>query len=145
MSSNAKAVAVAWLKNPYAVLAVVGVAGAAFVWWKWGDSLKKVVTETLNPLSDKNAAYQGASAAVDAVAQLFGADPDPEGTIGTKLFNWTHPDSVDENLFYTIKFPDGSKHAIGSTSVAGDGTFSYQDVRYKLFVDPAGNKVAQRV
>lgn len=67
------------------------------------------------------------------------------GGAAATLRDWATTDAADENLFYTVKFPDGSKHAVGSLSVARDGTFTYQDVRYKLFIDSTGAKVAQRL
>ena len=69
------------------ILLTVGILGvAALVWWKGPkalDAAKKVFTEKLNPVSDKNIFYQAASRAVVPAGA--------PGTLGTKIYDWTHP------------------------------------------------------
>lgn len=65
------------------IVVVVGVA--AYLAWKAYSVGKVVVTETLNPASDKNAAYGG----VNAVgAALTGDD---SFSLGSWLYDVTHP------------------------------------------------------
>lgn len=47
------------------VVAVLGVAGAAYV-YSQREKIKQVVTEDLNPASDQNVVYQGVTNAVGA-------------------------------------------------------------------------------
>lgn len=62
-----------------------GVAVVAFVLYKGAAktaaAAKTLVTETLNPASDKNAAYGAANAVTQAISG------DPNATVGTKLWD----------------------------------------------------------
>ena len=60
--------------------------------------------------------YSGLSAAADVLANTGSA-------IGSGLYDFFHPDAVGETLFYTVNFPDGSRHSVPSSVVAGDGWF----------------------
>lgn len=46
------------------------------------------------------------------------------GAIGRSVYDWFHPDTVGEKINYTVKFPDGSFHTVGSLTVGNDGTFT---------------------
>jgi len=64
------------------------------------QGVKKVVTEDLNPVSDKNVIYSGISSVVtNATGQ--------ENSLGTWLYNLTH---ADENLAY--KAPSGAATSV---------------------------------
>lgn len=67
-----------------AILAAVGV----YLYRKAGavaDFAKKTVTETLNPASDKNIAYRGASAVARSLTGY--ADHESDATLGTILYD----------------------------------------------------------
>ena len=51
-----------------------------------------------------------------------------------------------ENLYYTITFPDGKRHAIGSRDISSSGRFEYGGAQYVVKVDPTtGAKYAFKV
>lgn len=60
---------------------VVALIGLAIIWWKFGDKIKGFFTQTINPLSDKNAAYTSANSIVQALSG------DNTATVGTKVFD----------------------------------------------------------
>jgi len=63
------------------------------------------------------------------------------GKIGSGIYDAFHPASeqVGEQLYYTPTFPDGKRHAVGSMSVAQDGTFKlpafYGSTLFRLMTD----------
>ncbi len=76
------------VKNLAIGLAVLGaVAGVVYVLVKVLPAAKKVVTEKLNPVSDKNIFYETAGA-------LVGADNET-ATLGTTLYDLFHPGTRD--------------------------------------------------
>lgn len=64
---------------------VLVVGAAAFLYWKFGSKLKKVVTETLNPASDKNVIYDGI---VGGVGRAISGDP--AWSLGTWAYDFFH-------------------------------------------------------
>jgi hypothetical protein len=48
--------------------------------------------------------------------------------------------SAGEGTYYQVTFPDGTRHAVPSGTVASSGAFTYQGVRYVL-----GTQNGQRV
>jgi hypothetical protein len=86
--------------------------------------------------------YRGTKAVTDALHNAGSA-------AGSAIFDWFHPDQVGETIFYTVQFPDGSKHAIASRAVGSDGGFLFNNVRYRIRVDKSIvsgiNKFAVRV
>lgn len=76
-----------WIKV-LALLVVTVVLGVIF--YKVKDWLidHKVITEKLNPVSDKNIFYQGASAAVDKVATTLGASNYEDASVGTRIMDF---------------------------------------------------------
>jgi hypothetical protein len=74
---------------------------------------------------------------------------------GGAVYEFFHPDTVGEMLFYTVKFPDGQFHAVPSRSVDSSGIFTNSNLspfyagdgkRYRIMVDKkaatAANKIA---
>lgn len=67
-------------------------------------------------------------------------------TIGSTLYDWFNPNPVGETLFYTVIFPDGSKHAIPSGAVSnrqfinsGNGVnYAGDGLTYQLWDDAQG-------
>lgn len=57
------------------------------------------------------------------------------GAIGSGLYDLFHKNQAGEQLHYTVKFPDGSQHAVPSGTVSADGIFSYGGKRYRLAID----------
>lgn len=43
--------------------------------------------------------------------------------IGTGLYDFFHRDPLGESVYYTVTFPDGSRHSIPSRSVDNGGLF----------------------
>jgi hypothetical protein len=63
-------------------------------------------------------------------------------SIGSGLFSLFGPKDTSPSVYYSVQFPDGSKHAIGDTSVDSTGNFSYGGVTYRLGDDGYGHKLA---
>jgi hypothetical protein len=57
------------------------------------------------------------------------------GTSVANAFEWFVPFDTGENLYYAVEFPDGKRHAIPSRSLARDGSFLFNNVRYRMAVD----------
>jgi hypothetical protein len=81
--------------------------------------------------------YRTTTAAARALASAGEA-------LGSGLFDLFHPDPVGEVLYYSVKFPDGSTHAVPSRSVTSAGRFVNRNLSpnypgdgltYQLFVD----------
>lgn len=77
--------------NAKAVAILAGLAVAGFVAYKLykgvavvGEAAKEIVTEKLNPVSDKNIAYNG----VNSILQTLTGDQN--ATLGGKIYDWTH-------------------------------------------------------
>lgn len=62
--------------------------------------------------------------------------------IGGGLFSIFGSAPASSSTYYTVYFPDGSKHAIGDATVDGANNFSYGGVQYRLGDDGYGNHVA---
>jgi hypothetical protein len=62
--------------------------------------------------------------------------------IGISLYDWIHPNTVGESVFYVVTFPGGARHAVASGDVAAGGGFMFQGVPYYLKADASGNKFA---
>lgn len=86
--------------------------------------------------------YSAGSAAKAALNSVGSA-------IGTGLYDYFHPNETGEMLYYTVEFPDGQRHAVGSKTVDTSGRFTWGGRRYQLLVDkgkPTGvNKYAAPV
>lgn len=52
--------------------------------------------------------------------------------IGSSLYDVFHPDQLGEMVFYTVTFPDNSRHAIGSRDVGADGSFTWAGERWRM-------------
>jgi hypothetical protein len=52
------------------------------------------------------------------------------GWIGGKIADATEDKQTD--TFYTVVFPDGSRHAVAADTVSGAGVFSFSGVRYQI-------------
>lgn len=71
--------------NAKTIVLLGGVALAGFLAYQIYTKGKTVVTETLNPASDKNVVNQGVNSAVQAVTG------DENATLGTKIYDWLNP------------------------------------------------------
>jgi hypothetical protein len=65
-------------------------------------------------------------------------------SIGSGLFSVFGQKPAGPSTYYTVSFPDGSKHAIGDTSVDPSGQFTYSGLRYQLGV-VNGQRVATQI
>jgi hypothetical protein len=71
-------------------------------------------------------------------------------SIGGGLYEWLHPNASGTMVYYTITFPNGSRHALPSDSIGSDGRFDYiapplAATHWRVVVDANGNKFAQAV
>lgn len=73
--------------------------------------------------------YSTVSGAADVVS---GALNSTGSAIGSGLYDFFHPDQTGEMLFYTVTFPNGERHAIGSREVDSSGRFTYNARRYQI-------------
>lgn len=73
------------LDNVKAGLLIAGAAAAVYFGYKAYQASKSLVTETLNPASDKNIVNQGVTSVVQSVTG------DPNATLGNKIYDWLHP------------------------------------------------------
>lgn len=63
--------------------------------------------------------------------------------IGGGLFSiFGSSSSAADATYYTVTFPDGSRHAIKSANVDSTGNFAYGGTNYRLGDDGSGNKLA---
>ena len=69
----------------YGLLAVIAVGGIYWLSKRTAGAVGEVLSTSLNPASDKNAAYQG----VNAVGQALGVIS-PQDSLGTSVYGWTH-------------------------------------------------------
>ncbi len=105
----------------------------------------KLLDKALN--FNKGTPYEGAGAvgtAANIANQVSGGVLAKAGAaFGRALYDWTHPGSAGEALYYSVTFPDGQKHAIASGDVAKNGTFTYKTgARFRIVVDSLGFKFA---
>ena len=101
------------------LLVLAAVAGAVALAWKLYTDLKAAGTKLLSAPGD------------------FGA------SLGLSLYDWINPGAgVGENVYYTVTFRDGSRHAVPSGTVASDGSFVYGGNSYVLKLDATGNRYA---
>lgn len=80
-----------------------------------------------------------------ATNKVLGGAPDAVGNkIGSGLYGLFGAPTPGSGTFYTVTFPDGSRHAIDSSLVdPTTGVFAYNSTPYSLGVDPAtGLRVA---
>lgn len=73
--------------------------------------------------------------------------------IGSGLYDFFHPDTVGETVYYTVTFPprpigDGQRHAVPSRSVNANGVFTLPQFfgaqRWQIVVGKDGFKYAAR-
>lgn len=81
-------------------------------------------------------------AAASAAQSIISAPGQFGSAVGIQLYDWIHPNTAGESLFYVVNFPDGTRHAIGASTVADDGGFSYDNIAYVMKNDAAGNHYA---
>lgn len=63
--------------------------------------------------------------------------------IGETISSWFTPNvQPTGNLYYTVTFPDGKRHAIVDTSVDRSGYFTYQGTRYRLGISRDNARIA---
>ena len=81
-----------------------------------------------------------------AVNSTLGGAPASIGEwLGGKTFDlvsWFKGDPGPENLYYSVLFADGSKHAIGSQQIDSDGHFTYNGKSYRMGVNSSGKNYA---
>jgi hypothetical protein len=88
--------------------------------------------------------YGGLSTPAAVVNQLTGGLAADAGEgIGGGLFSiFGSTSSAPDATYYTVYFPDGSRHAINASSVDSNFRFSYGGNVYSLGQDGSGNRIA---
>lgn len=127
-------------KQLYIVLGAVGVAGVAAYFF--GAKLLAMFKDV-----NKGTPYEGTGAVGtlgNLTNQILGGVPQ---SLGESISQWFEPDySGGDNVFYTVLFPDNSKHAVGATTIDSKGYFTlpkiYGSMRFRLGVNQASQKVA---
>jgi hypothetical protein len=123
--------------------------GAALLLYVVYGLLRKTVTDTAKAaggiITGNNAATAGTDYQDKGVAGTLGAVANRAtggalASAGSWIAGLFASDSAGEDVYYIVQFPDGAKHAIPSHSVAANGIFTYQGVRYQL-----GHTGTQRV
>lgn len=67
----------------------------------------------------------------------------PRDALASGLYRLFGPDEeFGDSLYYTIGFPDGSRHAIPSSSVQKNATFQYQNMWYQMLMGKDGKRYA---
>jgi hypothetical protein len=116
-------------------------AGAALLVWVVYSLARKTVTDvakgaggvfTGNNAVTRDTVYEGAG-----LGGTFGAAADSiSGGLLSKFGEWVGgvfaPGSAGESSYYTVYFPDGTRHAVPASTVSKTGVFSYDDRRYVL-------------
>jgi hypothetical protein len=113
------------LKNPVPLaFAAIIVIGFVYI------LSRKILSDTVGAVGD------AASAVNDARVSLG-------SSIGETIFEWFNkPAGGSSDLYYTVLFPDGTRHAIASPDVSSDGYFNYQGVRYRMGTNGENTRVA---
>ena len=115
-------------------IAVVGVGTLAYFFGgKLLTALKNV---------NKGTPYEGAGVVGtvgNVTNQVLGGLPKQ---LGETIASWVAPGDDTENVYYTVIFPDNSRHAVGASTVDSSGYFTYSSKRYRLGVNQANQKVA---
>lgn len=62
--------------------------------------------------------------ASDALGNAARKGLDYAAGAGTNLLEWIKPLDIGDMQAFTVEFPDGSRHSVGSRAVKSDGTFS---------------------
>ena len=87
-------------------------------------------------------AYLLYSKATQAVAAVIAWPAEIGNSIGGTLYEWLHPTDAGPDTYYTVLFPDGSKHAVHATDVDRYGAFNFDGSAYTLRVDNKMQRVA---
>ncbi len=66
---------------------------------------------------------------------------------GERVADWFSPSKVpgDSNIYYSVIFPDGARHAVGNADVDKNGYFTRAGIRYRLGTSATNQRVAVRV
>lgn len=110
-------------------------------------------------LSGNNALTEGTAYQDKGVAGTLGAGADAilggfpswlgEAIGGTAadakeaLSQFFNPSAGGADVFFTVTFPDGARHAIASNLVSKTGGFTYSGKAYQIFDDAAGKHFAR--
>lgn len=128
-------------KNWLITSAVVSVLGAGgYLIYRFWDKISNF---------NKGTAYEGSGiigSLGNATNQVLGGAPAALGeSIGGGLYDVFHPaENIGPDTFYTVNFPDGSRHSVHATDVSKDGVFQYgTDQTIYQLVTRQGLKYAQ--
>lgn len=107
-----------------------------------------VTRNQTNASGEKTDAYVGKGVVGTLGAGANSASGGWFASVGESLGGWAFdlfgPSYNPNAPVYTVRFPDGSRHAIDSNNVQSNGYFSYGSVKYRLGKDSSGY-VATRV
>lgn len=132
----------------YVILAAIAAGVAAL--WIFRDSLNKLFKFAGNP--NEGTPYEGGGVVGTlghATNAILGGVPQ---AVGEYISSWFAPSGTPgDNVFYTVLFPDGSKHAVGASTVNAQGYFNSSaqswganlpNKVYRIGVNSASQKVA---
>jgi hypothetical protein len=85
--------------------------------------------------------YQTVKGAGTVASGVLNAPAQAGTSLSNALFDWLNP-YPQNDTYYTVTFPDGSRHAIHSTDVGADGSFTYGGSNYSLKTDVTGTRYA---
>lgn len=80
--------------------------------------------------------------AIDAGSAIINLPSTVGEGIANALYDWINPSMGVEEVFYTVTFPSGVRHAISSRVVDSAGNFEYDGIRYLMKRNAAGQNVA---
>jgi hypothetical protein len=123
-------------QNPLA-LAAGAVLVAGFLYYLARRTLKDAAGLAGGIVSGNNALTEGTDYAGSGIAGTLGAGANAAlGGVPAALGEWIAgvfaPRPENEWNFYTVTFPDGSKHAISAAKVSAGGRFTYGGRDYIL-------------
>lgn len=93
-------------------------------------------------------AYQGKGVLGTLGATVNAITGGAAASVGSWIGGLLATDYASEDLYYTVTFPNGDRHAVGSTTVSKDGYFNktvppYTNSRWRIGTDATGKRVAK--
>ena len=126
------------------ILIIGGIAAGAMVLYFFGRAIFSALKDF-----NKGTPYEGAGVLGtlgNAADKLSGGTLSAAGeSLGETLFNWFGPATPAMDVYYTVTFPDGARHAIHAPDVDRNGYFTYGGVKYRMKDDIQGKHFAVKV
>lgn len=117
-----------------------------------GDTVGAVASTAGGVVSGNNAltkdtAYEGRGILGTLGAAVNAATGGAGEWAGERIASWFDHETVpgDSNIYYSVIFPDGARHAVGNAMIDKEGYFTRAGIRYRLGTSATGQRVAVRV